>query len=632
MADPGEGQRAEVSEGSSAAGEPGRVAFLDLALWKQFREATTREEFARSWLALQCRMLDGVGRGVVLWGDADTGSFQAVANWPDGENGTHALHAAAELAVKERRGVVRGRRQSDAEDRQNCEVSYPFLFNNQVHGAVSIEVQDRTAAELRSIMRDLQWGVAGVEAFMHRRQGVTGTEFRERVEATLDSVAATIDKEEFRPACDAVVTELATRLECDRVSVGFLKRGHATVFALSHSAQFGKRMKLIRKIGAAMDEALDQGMVVAYPADQESGFQVTRSHAELIEAHGAGSVITVPFEVQERLLGAFTFEWPAGKDIDQGTIECCELIASLVGPILDEKRRNSRLIIFKLFDSCFTQVKRLVGPRYIGRKMVCGAAVLLALGFYFAYDTYRVTAPARLEGLVQRVVVAPYDGYVRSEHKRAGDTVKRGEILATLDDRELSLQHFREVMKRNQHRKEYDRALADRKRADANIIKAQIEQASAQIALFSDQLLRAKFTAPFDGIVVSGDLSQSVGAPVQRGDVLYEIAPLNKYRLILEVDESEISQIRIEQPGALLLSALPGETLPLVVKKTTPVSEARDGRNYFRVEAQLVEGSDHLRPGMEGVAKISIDRRRLIWIWTHKLFDWLRLWTWSWWP
>ena len=102
--------------------------------------------------------------------------------------------------------------------------------------------------------------------------------------------------------------------------------------------------------------------------------------------------------------------------------------------------------------------------------------------------------------------------------------------------------------------------------------------------------------------------------------------------MILEVDESEISEIKTHQPGTLLLASLPGESLSLVVKKTTPVSEAREGRNYFRVEAQLVEGSARLRPGMEGVAKISVDRRRLIWIWTHKLFEWLRMWTWSWWP
>jgi hypothetical protein len=42
--------------------------------------------------------------------------------------------------------------------------------------------------------------------------------------------------------------------------------------------------------------------------------------------------------------------------------------------------------------------------------------------------------------------------------------------------------------------------------------------------------------------------------------------------------------------------------------------------------------SERLRPGMEGVGKVAIGERRLIWIWTHKLIDWVRLAFWSWMP
>ena len=83
------------------------------------------------------------------------------------------------------------------------------------------------------------------------------------------------------------------------------------------------------------------------------------------------------------------------------------------------------------------------------------------------------------------------------------------------------------------------------------------------------------------------------------------------------------------QQGELALTALPGETLPLTVERITPVSIAEEGRNYFRVEAHLDEPVPGLRPGMEGVAKIDVGRRSLIWIWTHGLTDWLRLKTWT---
>ena len=68
------------------------------------------------------------------------------------------------------------------------------------------------------------------------------------------------------------------------------------------------------------------------------------------------------------------------------------------------------------------------------------------------------------------------------------------------------------------------------------------------------------------------------------------------------------------------------------IVQVTPVASAKDGINFFRVEARLSAPSDRLRPAIEGVAKIQVDRRRLIWIWTHGAVDWLRLALWKWLP
>ena len=42
--------------------------------------------------------------------------------------------------------------------------------------------------------------------------------------------------------------------------------------------------------------------------------------------------------------------------------------------------------------------------------------------------------------------------------------------------------------------------------------------------------------------------------------------------------------------------------------------------------------ASRLRPGMEGIGKVTIDRRKLIWVWTHKMIDWMRLQLWRWMP
>jgi RND family efflux transporter MFP subunit len=224
-------------------------------------------------------------------------------------------------------------------------------------------------------------------------------------------------------------------------------------------------------------------------------------------------------------------------------------------------------------------------------------------------------------------------GYIGQANVRAGDVVKKGDVMFTLDERDLRLERLKWASQRAQYKQEYSKALAEHDRAKTRVLGAQIDQAEAQIALVEEQLKRTRVTAPFDGFVVTGDLSQSLGAPVERGDILFQIAPLNDYRVILKVDEREIGDVRVGQTGRLALAGMPDDTQAIEVDKITPISKAEEGVNYFRVESRLTENDlTRLRPGMEGVGKIDVDQRKLIWIWTHKIVHWVRMFFWSWWP
>lgn len=641
----GSGEHPSELAGTERGGarSSGQVSFLDQALWKQFNEASGQEAFVQAWLALQCRLIPQVSAGVLVLGDVSGdiqqeetgggeagGHFAPAAYWPDRETCSQALAATAELALKEQRGVVQG---DDGAAAQSCTVAYPLRVKERLCGVVAIEVQGRnSSSQLRPTLRQLQWGAAWIEVLLLRRRTRQKEALLDRAASALDIVATVLSNDRFRPACNATVTDLAMRLNCDQVSIGFVKGGHASVVAVSHAAQFGRRMNLIRDIGAAMDEAIDQRKMILYPPPGEGEYSVTRSHAELARAHGAGSILTVPLGDHEQPYGALSFQRPAGADFDQSTIDVCDGVAAVVGPILQEKRHNDRWIFRKLADSFLEQLARLFGRGYPGRKFALALLVAVIAFFSLVEADYRVTSPAVLEGQVQRVIVAPFDGYVASEAARAGAIVKEGQVLASLDDKDLALERLRWSTTRRQRLTEFDRALAERDRADINIIKAQIDQAEAQIALLDEQLARVKLVAPFDGIVVAGDLSQSIGASVTRGEELFQIAPLDAYRVILEVDEGEVADIAAGQTGSLLLSSIPEEPLPFTVERVTPVAEAKEGRNFFRVEARLDGASERLRPGMEGIAKTQVEERLLIWIWTRKLIDWTRLSLWKWMP
>ena len=164
------------------------------------------------------------------------------------------------------------------------------------------------------------------------------------------------------------------------------------------------------------------------------------------------------------------------------------------------------------------------------------------------------------------------------------------------------------------------------------VLAAQANQAEAQLALASDRMARTTLIAPVDSVIVSGDLSQQSGAPVEQGKTLFDVAPLSGFRVILQVDERDIADIAVGQRGELVLSGIPDESMHFSVQRITSVSTAQDGRNFFRVEAMVDKPSPRLRLGMEGIGKVEVGERRLVWIWTHRLIDWARLTLWSWLP
>jgi RND family efflux transporter MFP subunit len=273
---------------------------------------------------------------------------------------------------------------------------------------------------------------------------------------------------------------------------------------------------------------------------------------------------------------------------------------------------------------------RRMGAAWSSRsRWTVAAAILLGLAMLLIPGTYRVTAPASLEGSIQRVIVAPFDGFIMRVHARAGENVADGDVIAELDSRELLLEQQRYSAEKDEYNRQYRQALATRDKAQAHIFKSQVSQAEAQIRLLEKKIQRSSLLAPLDGIIIKGDLSRSLGAQVEKGEVLFEVAPLDEYRLIILVDEKQVIDVQPGQQGKLTLKALPDTRLAFTVQKVSPVFEENASGIAYRVEAGFDEAYPALRPGMQGTAKININQRSYLWIFLHKLMDAIRLWGWS---
>jgi RND family efflux transporter MFP subunit len=595
------------------------------AAWRRFGAATVPEEFCQSWLELQCQILSGVSDALVVLQKPGVETFAPVAFWPEARRDRPQLSQVIERALREGRGLVEPRRGS-------YHMAYPVRVDDKVRGVVGLEIGWREEAELQAAMRELQWGAAWLELLL-RRAADPLEAARLRLKTVLELVAVFLEQPQFRDAATALVTELASRLGCDRVVLGLLERGAVHIEAVSHAAQFDRHANLLGATLNAMSEALDQREAVVYPAEGEMHPVVTLSHAELAQASRAGSIATFPLSHEGRQIGALTLERAHGLRFERMSLELVEGLAVLLGPLVEMRRAQGRGLPAHAAHSAREFWTRFAGAGHIGLKLAAGLLAALAIFLSLATGTWRVAADARVEGEIQRAITAPFQGYVRESPVRAGDTVSRGQLLARLDDRDLQVERARLVAQREQYGQQYRDAMSRQERAQVRIASAQMAQAEAQLTLVEEQLARTEIVAPFDGVLVSGDLTQSLGAPLERGQVMLELAPLDAYRVVLQVDEHDFAAVKLGQKGELILTSLPGEHYPFVVSKITPVAAAKEGRNLFRVEAKLDGAAPpRLRPGMEGVAKIDVEERRLAWIWSRRLLDWLRLKSWAWLP
>src|ERR1700753_1829627 len=271
---------ASASSDASSSQDDDRVQLLEPALWKQLGEAADFTAFSQIWLALQCGLIGNVAGGGVA--AAQPAGLVPVALWPQGFELT-SLANVIELAAAQRRGVVRYdpvAPESAAEGHLAglaASLAFPILVGDEVRGVAAVELKNVNEPQTRGAMRQLQWGAAGLREYLLQQGRLDTSRQALQSQSALDILSVTLEQEGFGTACRALVTELAVRFGCERVSLGLVRNGHAKVVAISHSAQFGREMNLVRLVGGAMDEALDQRALVRHPAPPDE-LNVTRAH------------------------------------------------------------------------------------------------------------------------------------------------------------------------------------------------------------------------------------------------------------------------------------------------------------------------------------------------------------------
>ena len=599
--------------------------------WDRFVVARSADEFCKSWLALLCERIRGIRGAAVLVQSAEAGTFVPIAVWPAAGQELARLGGVVQRALSEKKAVLDP---VPTGAQHGHHVAYPVQVGDNIVATVALDVPQHGEA-LRQVMRQLHWDSAWLAHLFAERERELATTGQQRFQSVLETISVALRYGKFQQALFEISNTLRQQMGCAHAAIGLVKDHRVRVAAMSDTAVLEKNAPLILAYRAAMEEALDAGRGVTYSSHADSDIPVSvasraKSHAGLAQQSGATSVASYPVMLGAKCVGVITLAFDETRTLSEADEAWLDAFLALFGQIVEQRLAAERSSFGRLAHETKQVLGKLFGPRHLVWKVSTSLVLLTVALLVLIPVDYRVSAKTVIEGEVQRVAAAPFEGFIEASYVKAGNAVKRGQALAKLDDRELRIEQVKWASERDQYERKLREAMATHDLTATRVVSAQMNQADAQLKMVTEKIARAVLRAPYDGIVVSGDWSQQIGSPVETGKKLFEIAPLNSYRVILQVDEREIRQVRNGEHGRLLISGMASEPMDIDIINVTPVATTEDGKNFFRVEARLKHVSNRLRPGMEGVGKIDAGSRSLWWVLTHSFTDWLRMSIWSW--
>jgi RND family efflux transporter MFP subunit len=250
-----------------------------------------------------------------------------------------------------------------------------------------------------------------------------------------------------------------------------------------------------------------------------------------------------------------------------------------------------------------------------------------------------LTVVGNLVGL-QTVDVAPRtNGRLMSVAIQMGDPVRRGQVMAKIEDREIveqvsQAQASQQVSKATIRQREADlnvarvnfersknlferqllakQALDDAEskflaaEAQIDLSKAQLAQAEARLEELKINLQNTNVTSPVDGFV--GKRNVDPGAMVSQNTPIASVVDISKLKMVVNVVEKDIRLVTVGDTGDVDVDAYPGETFHGRIARVAPVLDP--ATRTATMEIEIANNDKRLKPGMYARVALTVEERK----------------------
>ncbi len=400
---------------------------------------------------------------------------------------------------------------------------------------------------------------------------------------------------------------LAAKCSC-RVLVALYQPSRTRFRLIGDSRQLEKSRTLT--IGDPIEQVLTESRILASKQNgtcQETTISIqTLIQKELAHQAGAGSVeVHLLPDANQHLQGAILL---LADDAQTQSRDASNLgwstasLASCLGLHRDAAR--------SWWDRLRADTLAWVGSKR-ARILSIGAIVLALL--MACPVPYQIAANCQCEPATRRILTAPFDSQLEACLVKPGDRVAAGQVLATFEGRSIASEIESLAAEEKQANQNYDAAVATGESVKAAEAILELERLGGRIAILRRRHSKLELRSPIEGVVVSGDLKEAVGATLSTGQQLFEIAPLDRLTAEIAIDESDISLISVGDNVTVAFKGSPGESYTAQLERVFPRAEVLDGNIVFISEARVEGNLNLLSPGMRGEAQVDVGWRPLAW-------------------
>jgi RND family efflux transporter MFP subunit len=352
--------------------------------------------------------------------------------------------------------------------------------------------------------------------------------------------------------------------------------------------------------------------------------------AAYFSATGMRAFYAFPLIDDQGRLGVLSFESSDPDFLTVAHLEIIKVLASQATVALRNASLYREVPFINFLEPLLQKKRRFLALEKHRRWLMTALGVALGLFLIVCPLPMRVSGDATVASARTAQVQAGVDGVVKSVYTREGDHVRQGAVLAELEDWNYRADVAAAEAKYSEAMATMNRALAQNEGSLAGTERTKVDYFKAELGRARERLDRTTIRAPFDGVVTTPQVQNSVGRRLMHSDTFAEIMETSHVTVDVAVSEDVATLLHSSEHASIKLESFPLRTFRGEVTVVSPQSHVESEQRVFLARVNVSNQDGAIRPGMQGHGKVSVGwhpagyvlfRGSAMWLW-GKLWSW----------